>query len=111
MGIATVKDLKPYKLPNLTKDMQDAGATGRCAIFCMDLSGFTLVIAVIYGGTGGTNGSPEAAITDDLRIAIVSSQFQLLDPGPKLIVADRNGSVVAFPPPLKVCWRINNGWT
>jgi hypothetical protein len=96
VGIAAVKGLSPYKLPNPTDDMKDAEATGRCAIYCLDLAGQTLAIAAIYGWTGGTKGSPEAARTDDI-IAIVRNQFQLMEPGPKLMAADLNGSTNAFP--------------
>ena len=49
VGIAAVTGLRPYKLPNPTEDMQDAEATGRCAMYCIDLAGHTLAIAVIYG--------------------------------------------------------------
>ena len=96
VGILAVKGLRPYKLPNPTDDIKDAEATGRCAIYCLDLAGQTLTIAVIYGWTGGTKGSPEAARTDDI-IAIVRSQSQLMERGPKLIAADLNGSINAFP--------------
>ena len=96
VGIVAVTGLRPYKLPNPTEDMRGAEATGRCVIYCIDLAGATLVIAVIYGWTGGTKGSPEAARTDDI-IAIVRTQFQLLEPGPKLIAADLNGNTNAFP--------------
>ena len=96
VGIVAVKGLRPCKLPNPTDDIKDAEATGRCAIYCLDLAGQTLVIAVIYGWSGGTKGSREAARTDDI-IAIVSRQLECLEKGPKLIAADLNGSVEAFP--------------
>ena len=96
IGIAASEGLKPYKLTNTTKDFRDAEATGRVAIYCVDLNGQTLVCAVVYGWTGATRGSVEAARTDDI-IAIVRAQFLLLDQGPKLIAADLNGSTDAFP--------------
>ena len=96
VGIAATNGLRPYKLPNPIEDMKDAEATGRCSIYCIDLAGQTLAIAIIYGWTSGTKGSPEAARTDDI-LAIVRTQFQLMEPGPKLIAADLNGSTNAFP--------------
>ena len=41
-------------------------------------------------------GSVEAARTDDI-LASIRTQSLLLDPGPKLIAADLNGSIDAFP--------------
>jgi len=65
-------------------------------IYCIDLAGCTLAIAVIYGWTGGGKGTPDAANADDL-IAIVRMQLQQLDEGPKLIAADLNGATEVFP--------------
>ena len=96
VGLVAAQGLRPYKLPSPTKDFQDAEATGRCAMCCIDLAGNTPVIAVIYGWAGGTKGTPEAARTDDI-ISIVQTQMRLLDPGPKLIAADLNGTTDAFP--------------
>ena len=96
VGIAANDGLKPYKLTNTTKDFKDAEATGRVAVYCLDLNGQTLVCAVVYGWTGATRGSVEAARTDDI-LAIIRAQFLLLEPGPKLIAADLNGSTDAFP--------------
>lgn len=96
IGIAASEGLKPYKLTNTTKDFRDAEATGRVAVYCVDLNGQTLVCAVVYGWTGATRGSVGAARTDDV-IAIVRAQFLLLEQGPKLIAADLNGNTDAFP--------------
>ena len=52
--------------------------------------------AVVYGWAGATRGSVEAARTDDI-LAIIRAQFLCLDLGPKLIAADLNGSIDAFP--------------
>ena len=41
-------------------------------------------------------GRGDAARTDDI-LAIIRAQFLLLEPGPKLIAADLNGSIDAFP--------------
>ena len=79
----------------------------RVEIYCIDLTGSTLAIAVIYGWTGGSKGTPEAARTDDL-IAIVRMQFQLMDQGPKIIAGDLNGPIEAFPS-LQAMLR-DQGW-
>ena len=55
-----------------------------------------MVVAIIYGWTGGTKGSPEVAISDDI-LTIVQMQFEKMESGPKLIAADLNGSTDAFP--------------
>ena len=39
VGIAAIARLTPYRLPNPIKDLQDAIATGRVEIYCIDLMG------------------------------------------------------------------------
>ena len=95
VGAMCVESLNMYPVPNPTMDYLDAAATGRCAIYCTDVSGVTMAVAAIYGWTGGTKGSPHAARTEDI-LTIVQMQFEPLQPGPKLIAGDLNGSPDAF---------------
>ena len=97
-GVGTIspKGINFYPLTNPTKDYLDAEASGRCMILCADLGGCTLTCANLYGWTGGTVGSKEAARTDDL-ITIVRMQFSKMPAGPKIICGDLNGSREAFP--------------
>ena len=74
-----------YPVAKPCKDHHDVVATGRCAMHYMGMGGVMLVIAVIYGWTGGNKGSPEDARTDDI-LTIVQMQFEALPPRPKLIV-------------------------
>ena len=103
-----VKDLALYAVPDPTDDYRDAEATGRCKIVCTDLGGCTLACANIYGWTGGTVGSKEAARTDD-TLTIVRMQFKQLPPGPKLICGDFNGPLEAFPTAGEMLK--DEGWT
>ena len=95
VGIVSVEGISVYPIAKPIKDYLDAAATGRCAIYCMDVSGVTMAIAVIYGWTGAKKGSPEAARTDDL-LTIIQMQFEAMEPGPKLIAGDLNGTPEAF---------------
>ena len=74
-GVAALgtKDMKVHHITKYNDDYKDAVATGRCAIYCMDVNGVTMAIAVIYGWAGAKKGSPEAARTDDL-LAIIQMQ-------------------------------------
>ena len=81
VGVMCVGGLNMYPIANPIKDYPDAFATGRCAIYCTDLYGVTLVCEIIYGWTGGIKGSPEAGRTDDI-IGIIQMQFDQMDPGP-----------------------------
>ena len=96
VGILAKDTLVPYSIPPPTKDYLDAYETGRCAIYCLDLGGCTLVCGVIYGWTGGTNGSIAADRTDDI-FTIMLDQFKLLPHGPKLIAGGINGNTGNFP--------------
>ena len=51
---------------------------------------------IIYGSAGAKKGSKDAARTDDI-LAIMQTQFDAMEPGPKLIMGDLNGSLEAFP--------------
>ena len=73
----------------------EAVAIGGCAIYCLDLGGTTLAIAVIYGWAGASKGSTEAARTDDL-LTIVQVEFTTLPLGPKMIAGDLDGTTEAF---------------
>ena len=84
MGCITV-----YPIPNPTKVYYDAHATGRCAMYYMDMGGATLTIAVIYGWIGATKRSPEVARTDDL-LTIIQMQCVDLPQGLKMIVGYLN---------------------
>ena len=57
-GVAALgtKDLNVYHITNPFDDYLDAVATGRCRITCCDINGCTLVVANIYGWTGGSVG-------------------------------------------------------
>ena len=51
---------------------------------------------IIYGWAGAKKGSKDAARTDDV-LAIMQTQFDAMQPGPKLIMGDLNGSLETFP--------------
>ena len=91
-----MKGLVAYPIPKPTEDYLDAERSGRCKIVCFDAGGCTVVCAIVYGWTGATKGSQIAARTDDI-LAIIQLQFELMDPGPKLIMGDFNGTLDAFP--------------
>ena len=75
---------------------------------CFDAGGSTVACGIIYGWTGAKKGSNDVARTDDL-IAILQAQLDLMDPGPKLIMGDLNGSHETFPTAMAL---INeHGWT
>ena len=85
-----------YEIAKPLPDYKDAEATGRCVIYCTDVGGTTLTIGVVYGWTGGRKNTAEAARTDDV-CAIVLAQLAELPPGPKMMAADLNGTIDAFP--------------
>ena len=97
-GVGMVADqaLGVYPLTKPTQHYLDAVKTGRIQIVCCDINGQTLVVANIYGWTGGRPGTPEAERTDDL-ICICKVQFESMAPGPKAICGDFNGPIEAFP--------------
>ena len=80
---------------NPTDDYIDVVRSGRCIIVCFDANGTNIACAIIYGWTGGKKGNDLAARTDDL-IAICEAQFETMEPGPKIIMGDLNGSLDAF---------------
>ena len=82
-----------YPVPKPSKDYQDAVATGRRGIYCMDLGGATLIIAVI--NAWAKKGSPAAARTDDL-LTVIQMEHVALPEDPKMIAGDLNGTVDAF---------------
>ena len=55
-----------------------------------------MVCAIIYGWAGAKKGSSDAARTDDI-LTIVQMQLDAMDPGPKMIMGDLNGTLDAFP--------------
>ena len=63
---------------------------------------------IIYGWTGAKKGSKGAARTDDI-LATMQTQFDAMEPGPKLIMSDLNGSLEAFPTPM--AFLREHGWT
>ena len=90
-----MEDITVCPIPNPIKDYQDAVATGRCAIYYMDMGGATLTIVVTYGWVGAKRGSPDAARTDDV-LTIIQMQVEALPPGPKLIAGDLDGRPEVF---------------
>ena len=108
VGALSVEGLGIYSVPKPISDYADAEATGRCKIVCCDVGGCTLAIAIVYGWTGGTKGSSEAARTDDI-LTIIQMQFDSMPPGPKAIAGDLNGSIEAFPT-LAIMLE-EQGWT
>ena len=86
----TIEGLNVYPIAKPIKDYHDAVATGRRAMYFIDMGGVTLVIAVVYGWTGAKKGTPEAARTDDL-LTIIQMQLEALPQGPKLIAGNLNG--------------------
>ena len=77
-----------------SKAYEEAVATGRCMIFNFDLDGTNLVVAILYGWTGGQKGNEAAARTDDL-LTIVQQELEAMDPGPKMIMGDINATTDA----------------
>ena len=73
----------------------DAEKSGICKIVCFDAGGSTVACGIVYGWTGAKKGSKDAARTDDLT-AILQAQFDAMEPGPKLIMGDLNGSLENF---------------
>ena len=68
VGIMSIEGLNVSPIAKPIKDYHDPVATGGCAMYCIDMGGVTLVIAVVYGGTGARKGSP------GLRERTISSQ-------------------------------------
>ena len=85
VGAIAQNPLTPRPILNPSKAYEDAVATGRCVIYNFDLDGTNLVIAIIYGWTGGNKGSEAAARIDDL-LTIVQNELNAMDPGPKMIM-------------------------
>ena len=52
----SIEGLSVYPIAKPIKDYHDAVATGRCAMYCMDMGGVTLVIAVVHGWAGVKKG-------------------------------------------------------
>ena len=50
----------------------------------------------MYGWTGGIKGSKAADRTNDL-LAIAANEFELQEPGPKMLVGDLNGDLESLP--------------
>ena len=86
----------------------DAEKGGRCKIVCFDAGGSTVACGIVYGWTGANKGSNEAARTDDL-ITIIHAQLDAMEPGPKLIMGDLNGSLENSPTALALIKE--HGWT
>ena len=94
VSILGIEGLNVYPIAKPLKDYHDAVATGRCAMYCMDMGGVTLVIAVVYGWGGGgpKKGRRKlGGITDDIP-TIIQMHFDALPQGPKLIAGDLNGT-------------------
>ena len=70
VGIMSVDGLKLNPITKAINGYQYAYATGRCAMYEVDLKGTKLAIAVIYGWTGGRTRSAEAARTDDILTSV-----------------------------------------
>jgi hypothetical protein len=96
VGIQTKAPLMPLPHKACTKAFEDAVATGRAAIHVLDTDGIMLMIAIVYGWTGGTKGSIACQRTDDL-MAIIKEEFEACPCGPKLIMGDINGDLADFP--------------
>ena len=58
-----------------------------------------MVCGIVYGWTGAKKGSKDAAKTDDLK-AILQAQFDVMEPGPRLIMGNLNGNLENFPTAL-----------
>ena len=108
VGALFHKSLAAYEIVNPTADYRDAERSGRCKIVCIDAGGVTLECAIVYGWTGAKKGNSLAARTDDI-LAIIEMQFEAMEPGPKLIMGDFNGSLVAFPTAIALLKE--HGWT
>ena len=91
-----------------SKACEESVATGRCMISNFDIDGTNLVVAILYGWTGGQKGNEAAARTDDL-LTIVQQEFEAMDPGPKMIMGDINATTDALPTILQM--MAEGGWT
>lgn len=78
------------------KDLQDAVEIGRVEAYRTDLSGTNALCTVVYGWTGGTKGSDDAARIDELFIR-VRSDMQLQPTGVKLITGGFNADTADLP--------------
>ena len=90
------------------KAYEEAVATGRCIMCNFDLGDTNLVIAILYGWTGGKNGNEAAARTDDL-LTVVQQEFEAMDLGPKMIMGDINATTDSLPTILQM--MAEGGWT
>ena len=95
VGALFLQGLAAYEVQNPTDDYRDAERSGRCKIVCFDAGGTTIICAITYGWTGAKKGNDLAARTDNI-LAIVEVQFDGMGPGPKIIMGDLNGNLVAF---------------
>ena len=111
VGALFHKDISAYEVTNPIKDYADAVQSGRCKIICFDAGGVTVACGIISGWTRADKANSEAARTDDL-IAIVQAQFDSMEPGPKLIMGDLNGSLRFLPTAMSLIHekRMDGHW-
>ena len=96
MGALFHKDLGAYEMPKPAEDYLDGDKSGRCKIVCFDAGGSTVVCGIVYGWTGAKKGSNDADRADDI-LSILQTLSDAMEPGPKLIMGDLNGSLENFP--------------
>ena len=75
---------------------------------CFYAGGSTVVCGIVCGWAGAKKGGKDAARTDDI-LAILQTQFDAMEPGPKLIMGDLNGSLENFPTAMALIKE--HGWT
>ena len=90
----------------------DGLRTGRLAIYEMDLTcggiACTLILAVLYGWTGGQAGSTACERTDDL-CRVMWEELKCHPPGPKMVAGDINGEIADFETLADMMGQ--HGWT
>ena len=96
VGFCSKKGMIQLPIKAVTDDYDDAVKTGRLMIQQWELEESTLQIGNGYGWTGGVKGSKAADRTNDL-VVIAVNEFDLQEPGPKMLVGDFNGELEDLP--------------
>lgn len=108
VGALFHKDLSAYEIPKPSDDYMAAEKREMQDRVFQRWRNHSCVCGIVNGWTGTKKGSKDAARTDDI-LAILQTQFDAMEPGPKLIMEDLNCSLENFPTAMALIKE--HGWT